>query len=171
MQTQIDTNGLFVIIGIDLVRQESDVPVLFNYEDVEAVPMGDGVTRRALITPERVKSDCLLLDRWTIDAGATANVEVAPTDLAWLQLLQGEATINGSAGHHALTTSHVIFLPPGFAGEISSAIGTDVLFARVPKADRFDPKFGETPLDFRCVDWRVEPHSVRSTMRVRESTS
>jgi quercetin dioxygenase-like cupin family protein len=56
-----------------------------------------------------------------------------------------------------LGTSHVAFLPPGFVGELATVDGTDVLFARVPNADRFDPAFGETQLAFRCVDWRAEP--------------
>jgi len=133
------------------------VPVLFNSDSVEGVRIGEGVTRRALITPKRVNSDCLLLDRLTIAAGATASIEVADKDLAWLQLLDGKATLDGTAGRHPLTTSHVVFLPPGFAGELTSVDGTDVLFARVPNADRFDPAFGETPLEFRCVDWRAEP--------------
>ena len=133
------------------------MPVLFNCDSVESVSMGDGVTRQALVTPERVNSDCILLDRWTIDAGAKANIDVGDKDLAWFQLLKGEATLDGSAGRHELSTSHVIFLPPGFQGGLSTAEGTVVLYARVPEADRFDPAFDESRLDFRCVDWRIEP--------------
>jgi quercetin dioxygenase-like cupin family protein len=133
------------------------MPVLFNCDSVEPESMGDGVTRQPLITPERVKSDCLLLDRWTLDAGASARIDVGDKDLVWFQLLQGEATLDGSAGKHELTTSHVIFLPPGFAGELHSADGASVLYAGVPDANRYDPAFDETELEFRCVDWRGEP--------------
>jgi len=133
------------------------MPVLFNCDSIEPEPMGTGVTRQALITPERVRSDCILLDRWTIDAGAAINMDVAGKDLAWLQLLEGSATIDGTAGVHQLTTSHVVFLPPGFAGRLAAADVAVVLYARVPQADRFDPSFGEAELPFRCVDWRAEP--------------
>ena len=133
------------------------MPVLFNCDSVEPVAMGDGVARQALITPERVNSDCILLDRWTCDAGATAGIQVGDRDLAWFQLLEGEASLDGTAGQHELNTSHVVFLPPGFEGELSTAEGAVVLYARVPEADRFDPEFDKSNLDFRCVDWRIEP--------------
>ena len=133
------------------------MPVLFNCDSIDGVSMGDGVTHQALITPERVNNDCILLDRWSLDAGATARIQVAATDLAWFQLLEGKGTLDGSAGQHELTTSHVVFLPPGFSGNLSTADGTVVLYGRVPNADRFDPDFGQSSLQFRCVDWRVEP--------------
>jgi len=133
------------------------VPVLFNCDSIEPEPMGAGVSRQALITPERVRSDCILLDRWTLGAGAAITMDVADRDLAWLQLLEGTATIDGTAGIHQLTTSHVVFLPPGFAGQLAAADSAVVLYARVPQADRFDPAFGDAKLPFRCVDWRAEP--------------
>ena len=133
------------------------MPVLFNCDSIDGVSMEDGVSRQALITPERVKSDCILLDRWSIDAGASAKIQVAEGDLAWFQLLEGEATLDGTSGQHQLTTSHVVFLPPGFSGSLSTVDGTIALYGSVPNARRFDPDFGETSLEFRCVDWRAEP--------------
>jgi putative monooxygenase len=119
--------------------------------------MKDGVTRQPLITPERVGSDCILLDRWSLDVGATVSIQVAATDLAWFQILEGEAKLNGSAGRHDLTEAHVVFLPPGFAGSLSSAGGAVVLYGTVPNADRFDPGFATSSLEFRCMDWHMEP--------------
>ena len=69
------------------------MPVLFNFDEVEETPMGQGVARRALITPGRVGNDCIVLDRWTMDAGAQASIEVAEGDLAWFQLLDGAAVL------------------------------------------------------------------------------
>jgi len=133
------------------------MPVLFNHDTVDPVPLGDGVTRQPLITPERVNDDRLLLDRWTLDAGANTNIQVPATDLAWFQLLEGKATLDGSEGRHELTEAHVVFLPPGFAGNLSTANGAIVLYAGVRNADRFDPHFAQSTLTFRCVNWREEP--------------
>lgn len=133
------------------------MPVLIKCNSVDAVPMGDGVTCQSLITPERVNNDCILLDRWSFDAGASTRIQVAATDLAWFQLLEGEATLDGSTGQHGLTTSHVVFLPPGYSGDLSTADGAVILYASVPNAKRFDPDFGQSSLEFRCVDWRMEP--------------
>lgn len=133
------------------------MPVLFNVADVDAFPMAPGVTRHALITPERVGSDCIALDRWSMDAGSNLEVEVRETDLAWFQLLEGSAVLDGSEGRHRLDTSHVVFLPPGFCGAMSSESGAAFLYGRVPDAKRFDSEFEASRPDFRCVDWRAEP--------------
>lgn len=133
------------------------MPVLINSDSVNKVSMGSGVARQRLVTPERVKSDCLLLDRWFLDAGASTQVHIAATDLSWFQLLEGGATLDGSAGLHELNTSHVVFLPPEFSGSLNTVDGAVVLFASVPNADRFDPEFGESSPEFRCVNWRAEP--------------
>ena len=133
------------------------MPVLFNFDEVEEISMGPGVARRPLITPERVGNDCIVLDRWTMDARAQAGIEVAEGDLVWFQLLDGAAVLDGSEGRHELDTGHVVFLPPGFSGALTAANGAAVLYAGVPDAKRFDAGFEPSSLKFRCVDWRVEP--------------
>lgn len=133
------------------------MPVLISEETVDAVAVSDGVVRQRLIGPERVGSDCILLDRLTVEAGASMPVKVAGTDLAWFQLLDGSATLRGDAGSHDLTGSHVVFLPPGQDGSLVAASQAVVLFARVPDAARFDPDFAANPPTFRCIDWRDEP--------------
>lgn len=133
------------------------MPVLFNIDDIDETPMAPGVNRRALITPERVGNDCIALDRWTVNAGSGLAVEVGESDLAWFQLLEGVAVLDGTEGRHRLNTSNVVFLPPGFSGELTSEPGAAVLYGRVPDANRFDPEFEASPPEFRCVDWRAEP--------------
>ena len=132
------------------------MPVLFNCDSVDGIEVNDGVMRQALITPERVSNDCIRLDRWTLDGGATAGIDIADSDLAWFQLLGGAAVLDGTAGRHELTDSHVVFLPPGFSGDLSTDDGAIVLYGGVPDARRFDPDFGAS-LEFRCVNWRLEP--------------
>ena len=133
------------------------MPVLFNFDDVDAIPVRQGVTQRALITPERVGSDCIALDRWAMNAGSSLEVKVRESDLSWFQLLEGSAVLDGSEGQHRLDTSHVVFLPPGFSGDLASEPGAAVLYGRVPDVNRFDPAFEASRPGFRCVDWRAEP--------------
>ena len=133
------------------------MPVLFNHDEVQGTTVGDGVVSQSLIDPERVGSDFVRLDRWTIDAGAAAEIRVANTDLAWFQLLEGAAILEGSEGEHAMTDANVAFLPPGFEGELSAPDGAVVLYGWVPDAERYDPGFGSTPLQFRLINWRAEP--------------
>ena len=133
------------------------MPVLFNFDEIDAIPVTRGVTRRELITPERVGNDCLALERWDMDAGSRLAVEVEDTDLAWFQLLEGAALLDGSEGAHPLDTSHVVFLPPGFSGDLTTGPGAAVLYGAVPDAKRFDSAFEASRPEFRCVDWRAEP--------------
>ena len=133
------------------------MPVLFNVDEVDAVPVNQGVTRRALITPERVGNDCIALDRWDMDTGSRLAIEVEDTDLAWFQLLEGSAVLDGSEGRHRLDTSHVVFLPPGFCGDLTAVAGAAVLYGTVPDAKRFDSAFETSRPCFRCVNWRAEP--------------
>ena len=133
------------------------MPVLFNVDDVDAITVKPGVTRHALITPERVENDCIALDRWALDAGSRLELEVQDTDLAWFQLLDGSAVLDGSEGRHRLDPSHVVFLPPGFFGDLATDAGAAVLYGTVPDANRFDSAFEASRPEFRCVNWRDEP--------------
>jgi quercetin dioxygenase-like cupin family protein len=133
------------------------MPVLFNQDQVEGSPIGDGIVSQSLINPERVGSDFTWLDRWRIAAGAAAPLEVADTDLAWFQLLEGTATLRGPQGERELSNRHVVFLPPGYRGTLSTGDGAVLLFGGVPDAQRYDSDFGSKSLEFRCVDWHQEP--------------
>lgn len=133
------------------------MPVLVNHNSVDSITISEGVSRQPLITSELVGNDWIVLDRWAIDAASCARIAVANTDLAWFQLLEGAATLDGSTGHHELTDANVIFLPPGYGGNLKSNEGAVVLYGGVPNASRFDSGFGESTLEFRCVNWREEP--------------
>ena len=112
------------------------MPVLFNYDTIDPISLEDGVTKQPLITPERVKSDCILLDRYVLNATATMKIDVSSSDLAWFQLLDGSAVLDGTAGIHDLTVSNVVFLPPGFKGSLSTSKGATVLYG-APAGDDY----------------------------------
>jgi len=84
-------------------------------------------------------------------------LELAGRDLAWFQLLEGEATLAGAAGSQTLTTDHAAFLPPGFRGTLSARDNAVVLYAEVPDAARFDPQLAAEPPRLKIVDWTREP--------------
>jgi quercetin dioxygenase-like cupin family protein len=131
--------------------------ITFNERAVEAQPFGVNAHRQRLLTEARVKGTHVLLDRWTIGPGAVIELGIAERDLAWFQLLEGEATLASAAGSHALTPSHVAFLPPGFRGTLATDDDAVVLYAQVPDAARFDPKLVAQPPQLRIVDWTREP--------------
>lgn len=133
------------------------MPVLFNFEDAGRVEQSAGFYIRSLINPDRVGSDCIALDRWEIDPNSEANIEIADTDLAWFQLLEGEIELNDGKTKQLLNTDHVAFLPPTYEAHIKSAQGAVILFGRVPNAGRYDNDFTPESLSFRLVNWKEEP--------------
>src|SRR5437870_5427600 len=55
--------------------------VAFNETSVAAQPIDAGVARQRLLTPERVKDTSVLLDRFTLAAGASVRFEPSATSL------------------------------------------------------------------------------------------
>jgi quercetin dioxygenase-like cupin family protein len=131
--------------------------VHFNESTVAAEAFGAGVTRQRLLTDARVRGTNILLDRWTLVPGAVAGIDVPAKNLAWFQMLEGEATLKLAEGEERLTDAHIAFLPPCFRGTLTSATGAALLYAEVPDAGRFDPAFAGHPPRLRIVDWKNEP--------------
>jgi len=128
-----------------------------NEATVASDAVAVGVTRQRLLTKARVRDTKILLDKLTLAAGATTALDVSAQDLAWFQVLAGDAMLDGNFGGASLTDAHIVFLPPGYRGTITAGAGASVLFATVPTAGNFDPQFANDPPKFRIVDWKREP--------------
>ena len=131
--------------------------ITFNQKTVAADSFGVNATRQRLLTKARVQGTSVLLDRWTLGPGAVIELGIAERDLAWFQLLEGEATLASAAGSQPVTPAHVAFLPPGFRGTLTAHNDAAVLYAEVPDAARFDPRLVAEPPQLRIVDWTREP--------------
>lgn len=131
--------------------------VTFNQRAVEVQSFGVNAYRQRLLTEARVKGTRVLLDRWTLGPGAVIELGLGARDLAWFQLLEGEAMLSSAAGSQLLTAAHVAVLPPGFRGTLAAHNDAIVLCAEVPDAARFDPQILARPPQLRIVDWTREP--------------
>ena len=131
--------------------------ITFNQRAVAAQSFGVNAYRQRLLTEARVKGTSVLLDRWALGPGAAIELGLAARDLAWLQLLAGEATLSAAAGSQLLTTAQVAFLPPRFSGTLAAHDDAVVLYAEVPDAARFDPQIVARAPALRIVDWTREP--------------
>jgi quercetin dioxygenase-like cupin family protein len=130
---------------------------IFNESAVTAEPLGKGLSRQRLLTAARVPGAAILLDRLTVAAGDEARLTVAATSLAWLQVLEGEAVLEGESNRDELSNAHVAFLPPRFSARLSSVCGAVFLYGEIPDAARLDPDFEQSPPPFRLADWTREP--------------
>ena len=115
-----------------------------------------GVARQRLLTPERIRGAALQLDRVTLSPGAVLHFNLPRQTLAWLHLLDGEATFKAYYTDR-LTKEQSVFLPPGFDATLSTEKGATLLYAEIPDARPLDPDFAKrTPL-FIVSDWTCEP--------------
>jgi quercetin dioxygenase-like cupin family protein len=131
--------------------------VTFNESTVPGEAGGRGVRRQRLLTRDRVKNTNIFLDRWTLDAHASAEIEVPSGNLAWFQVLEGEAALQHDGREERLSSAHIVCLPPGFGGALRSEEGARLLYAEVPDAGRFDAGFNRNPPRLHIVDWTREP--------------
>lgn len=131
-----------------------------NESTVAAETIAAKVKRQRLLTAQHTKDGKVLLDRLTVDAGGSHDFEIARGDLAWLQILEGTATLQHGSSSDILTHAHIVFLPPGFRGKLATSdtqSGVTLIYATVPDAARFDAAFAAKPPQFRIVDWTREP--------------
>ena len=131
--------------------------VHFNESTVAAETIGDNVQRQRLLTNARVKGTNILLDRLTLGRGAVTELKVPAGNLAWFQVLEGEIVFTHPQREDRLSEAHIVFLPPGFTGTLSTTAGAVLLYAEIPDAGRFDPAFAKNPPGLRVVDWTREP--------------
>ena len=131
--------------------------VTFNETSVWPEVLTPGVERQRLLTAARVPGTHILLDRMKLAAGAAVELRVSPGDLAWFQMLEGDALLTHGSAKVQLGATHIVFLPAEFSGTLSTREGAVFLHAQVPDAVRFDPAIADEPPQFRVVDWTREP--------------
>jgi quercetin dioxygenase-like cupin family protein len=130
--------------------------VTFNESSVWPEVLATGIERQRLLTQSRVPGTRILLDRMKLAPAASTTLEVGARDLAWLQMLAGEALLTHGGAKVALGSTHIVFLPAGFSGTLATKAGAVFLYAQVPDAARFDSDAEAEP-QFRVVDWTREP--------------
>jgi quercetin dioxygenase-like cupin family protein len=130
---------------------------IFNESTVAGEPDGNGASRQHLLTEARLPGTCILLDRLTLSSGGEAQLEVAATSVAWLQVLDGEAVLAHGDSRQTLSDANIAFLPPGFSAGVRSDRGAALLYGEIPNAARLDPGFAHSPPPFRLADWTREP--------------
>src|SRR5882724_5235561 len=102
--------------------------ITFNETSVTKRKMGAGVTRRRLLTPELVNDTGALLDRLALTADASVEFEVSAKSLAWLHVLEGEATLK-TLYADPMPKNHSAFLQPGYRATLSAGTDASVLYA------------------------------------------
>ena len=128
-----------------------------NESTITPEPIATGVTRQRLLTEQHTSGGKVLLDRVNIAASARHTLTIAMGDLAWIQILEGEATLTHGNAAESLNHAHIVFLPPGFCGTLATTDGASLIHATVPNAARFDAAFTQSPPQLKIVDWTREP--------------
>ena len=131
--------------------------LIFNQDAVASAAPQAGVAQQTLLDSQRVKDIDFRLERIVLHTSASRAIRIPTTDLAWFQILEGDAVLVHAGERDAISDAHVVFLPPGFDGVLESPSGAVLLFAEIPKAKRLDPDLGRNPLAINIIDWTHEP--------------
>lgn len=130
--------------------------IALNTVTVAAEPFVSGVVRQRLITEERVKDTRVRIDRLTLAVSATVQLKLSAKSLAWLHMLEGEATLTAHNYTDRMSDHHSAFLPPGIDATLSTGEGASVLYAEIPDVGRVDPGFAAEPALYTILDWTRE---------------
>jgi mannose-6-phosphate isomerase-like protein (cupin superfamily) len=115
------------------------------------------IVRERLISRARVREAKVLLDRVTLEPGATLELQIGASDLAWLQILDGEATLDRANAIDRLGDAHSVFLPAGMTGTLRARRHTTILYAHVPDAHAPNAASAAHAPGYGIVDWTREP--------------
>ena len=106
--------------------RRNTVAITINESTVVAENIAGKVKRQRLLTAKHTQDGKVLLDRLTVEAGGAHALNIGAGDLAWVQILEGAATLTHVSGvthgsaRDSLTQAHIVFLPPGFAGTLAT---------------------------------------------------
>lgn len=129
----------------------------FNQSTIAPIVTADGVACQPLLNKQRVPDILFGLDRLTISPGGHKALAIAPSELAWFQMIDGTAAMRTAGRKLSITANHIGLLPPGFEGTLVSDTGATLLLALVPNVERLDPAISIDPPPFRVIDWQDEP--------------
>jgi len=130
--------------------------IAFNAMTVAAETFISGVVRQKLITERHLEDTRVRIDRLTLAAGATMPFQLSASSLAWLHMLEGEATLTAHNYTDPISDSHSAFLPPGISATLSTVKGTSLLYAEIPDVGGIDPGFATEPALYTILDWTRE---------------
>jgi quercetin dioxygenase-like cupin family protein len=133
------------------------VATTLNESTVGQEAAGHGAMRQRLLDTNLVPDTNVLLERILLAPGASIELHTRGSDIGWLQVLEGAATLTHGNGVAELGSTALAFLPTAFEARVSSRSGAVLLRAQVPDAARFDPALRESPPPLKVVDWTREP--------------
>jgi mannose-6-phosphate isomerase-like protein (cupin superfamily) len=133
------------------------VAISFNQSSVWPEVLTPGIERQRLLTSARLPRTKILLDRLKLAPGTSLELRVEPGDLGWIQMLEGETMLDAAPAKLALTSTHIVLLPPKVTVNAWGKRGAVFLHAQVPNAAQLDPRLANEPAHLRVIDWSREP--------------
>jgi mannose-6-phosphate isomerase-like protein (cupin superfamily) len=116
-----------------------------------------GVERQRMLTPARVPRTKVLLDKMKLAARTSVGFDVARGDLAWIQMLEGEAQLTHGTTRLQLGSTHIVLLPAEVQVTLTSKSTAVFLHAQIPNAARLDAAVDTGATQLRVLDWSREP--------------
>jgi quercetin dioxygenase-like cupin family protein len=127
------------------------MPFIVRADERVADFLAPGISREWILPPNRLADGRLSVEILSMTTGTRYLVPTSGDELAWLQVLDGETTLDGQPTDRFIVT----MLARGASAELSTNADATVLVCRVPHAIDYDPAL---PLNtVRRIDWSTEP--------------
>ncbi|NNC65073.1 MAG: cupin domain-containing protein [Gammaproteobacteria bacterium] len=130
---------------------------LFNQKSVPATVLPGGARLQRLFDEQRIEASQCRFDLLTLDAGASLQIEVPRSEVAWVQLLTGSAVLESGEKQAVLGELHVFFLPPGFVGKLTSSDAAQLIRLEISDAVQLDPGLLSIGSEAQFFDLGAEP--------------
>jgi quercetin dioxygenase-like cupin family protein len=128
------------------------MPVLYKAtEHGGAALTGSG--SEVLLDATTLNSDFCEISRVTVDAGQSHLDRTGPDEIVWFQVLRGSGNVAG----REIDASSVGLAGPDCALSIAADDALELLWARLPRARRFDAALDDRAGELRVIDWSREP--------------
>lgn len=78
---------------------------------------------------------------------------IGSDDLVWFQVLRGSGTV----GEYEIDSFSIVLVGPDCALSIEATLELELLWAKVPRAHRFDVELSGNAGELKVIDWGNEP--------------
>jgi quercetin dioxygenase-like cupin family protein len=127
------------------------MPFIIRANERARTELTAGITSEVVLSPADLPDSRLTVEVLTLEPSAHVTMNTGNTELAWLQVLDGDISIDGIPTDRFIVTMWA----RGATLNVTADSRAEVLVCRVPHAIDYDPDLVQDAV--RRIDWSTEP--------------
>ncbi len=130
------------------------MPKIVKYAEISSEVMASGVSTKKLLNEKSLTDKRMTLEVLKMDENSEFFINNSETSVSWVQILEGEITIN----QHSLTNANLVFFPLHFYSKIKAKSNSKLCYVSIPNAKSFDKSLESSKLkSMQIINWFKEP--------------